>query len=129
MPGPDVHSLPEELWPTAERAAWQEARRPSIRLQRGGAASHLRPMVQRDLRKRYGLFLDSLSRSGRLDVNAPAGAHWLRAIRRLMVDSRIGAVTWAIWQRPVSHSRSSVLSRCTLFLDGLALRYHLPFAL
>jgi site-specific recombinase XerD len=74
MPGPDVHSLPEELWPTAERAAWQEARRPSIRLQRGGAASHLRPVVQRDLRKRYGLFLDSLSRSGRLDVNAPAGA-------------------------------------------------------
>jgi hypothetical protein len=29
--------------------------------------------VQRDLRKRYGLFLNFLSRSGRLDMNAPAG--------------------------------------------------------
>jgi site-specific recombinase XerD len=74
-PKPEVHSLPEELWPTKERAAWQEARRPSVRLQRGGAASHLRPVVQDDLRKRNGLFLDFLSRSDRLDMNAPAGAH------------------------------------------------------
>ena len=73
-PGPGVHSLPEGLWPAAERAAWQEARRPSVRLQRGGTASHLRPVVQHDLRKRYGLFLDFLSRSDRLDMNAPAGA-------------------------------------------------------
>ena len=27
-PGPGVHSLPEGLWPAADRAAWQEARRP-----------------------------------------------------------------------------------------------------
>ena len=73
--GPGVHSLPEERWPAAERAAWEEARRPSVRLQRGGAASHLRPVVQRDLGKRNGLFLESVSRSGRLDMNAPAGAH------------------------------------------------------
>jgi site-specific recombinase XerD len=72
-PGTGVHSLPEGLWPAVDRTAWQEARRPSVRLQRGGAASHLRPVVQRDLRKRYGLFLDFLSRSGRLDMNAPAG--------------------------------------------------------
>jgi hypothetical protein len=31
-------------------------------------------VVQRDLRKRYGLFLDFLLRSRRLDMNAPAGA-------------------------------------------------------
>jgi site-specific recombinase XerD len=74
MPAPGVHSLPEGLWPAADRAAWEEARHPSVRLQRGGTASHLRPVVQRDLRKRYGLFLDLLSRSGRLDMNAPAGA-------------------------------------------------------
>lgn len=73
-PGPGVHSLPEERWPTADRAAWQEARRPSVRLQRGGAASHLRSVVQHDLRKRYGLFLDFLSRSSWFDMNAPAGA-------------------------------------------------------
>jgi hypothetical protein len=73
--GPGVHSLPEERWPAAERAAWDEARRPSIRLKRGGSASHLRAVVQRDLGKRNGLFLESVARSGRLDMNAPAGAH------------------------------------------------------
>jgi len=73
--GPGVHSLPEERWPAAERAAWDEARRPSVRLQRGGAASHLRAVVQHDLGKRNGLFLESVARAGRLDMNAPAGAH------------------------------------------------------
>ena len=71
--GLGVHSLPEEQWPAADRAAWQEARRPSVRLQRGGTASHLRPVVQHDLRKRHGL-LDFVARSERLDMNAPAGA-------------------------------------------------------
>ena len=73
--GPGVHSLPEERWPAAERAAWDEARRPSVRLQRGGSASHLRAVVQHDLSKRNGLFLQSVARAGRLDMNAPAGAH------------------------------------------------------
>ena len=73
--GPGVHSLPEERWPAAERAAWGEARRPSVRLQRGGSASHLRAVVQRDLGKRNGLFLELVARAGRLDMNAPAGAH------------------------------------------------------
>ena len=73
--GPGVHSLPEERWPAAERAAWDEARRPSVRLQRGGSASHLRAVVQHDLSKRNGLFLESVARAGRLDMNAPAGAH------------------------------------------------------
>src|SRR6478736_2675272 len=73
-PGPAIHSLPEGLWPPAERAAWEKARRPNVRLQRGGAASHLRAVVQHDLRKRYGLFLDFLARSGRLDMSASAGA-------------------------------------------------------
>jgi hypothetical protein len=31
-------------------------------------------VVQHDLRKRYGLFLDFLARSGRLHMNAPTGA-------------------------------------------------------
>jgi site-specific recombinase XerD len=74
-PEPGVHSLPEGLWPAAESAAWQEALRPSVRLKRGGAASHLRPVVQHDLGKRNGLFLESVARAGRLDMNAPAGAH------------------------------------------------------
>jgi site-specific recombinase XerD len=69
-----VRSLPVHLWPTAVRAAWQEACRPSVRLKRGGVASHMRPVTQKILTKRAGYFFDLLSRSGRLDTNAPAGA-------------------------------------------------------
>jgi hypothetical protein len=74
IPGSSVRSLPKGLWPATDRVAWEEARRPNVRLQRGGAASHLRPVVQHDLTKRYGLFLDFPSRSGRLDMSAAAGA-------------------------------------------------------
>jgi hypothetical protein len=69
-----ARSLPIELWPTADGAEWEEACRPSVRLKRGGAASHMRPVTQKDLAKRYGLFLDSLLRSGRFDGKARAGA-------------------------------------------------------
>jgi site-specific recombinase XerD len=70
-----VRSLQKELWPLADRTAWDAACRPGIRLTRGGAASHLRPVTQNDLAKRYGYFLDFLSRSGRLDPEAKPGAH------------------------------------------------------
>ena len=43
------------------------------RLARGGAASHLAPVTQADLANRYGLFLDFLRRTGRLDPGADAG--------------------------------------------------------
>jgi integrase len=69
-----VRSLPIDLWPSADRAAWQEACRPNVRLKRGGAASHMRTVTQEMLRKRAGYFLDFLLRSGRFDMNAPAGA-------------------------------------------------------
>jgi integrase len=69
-----VRSLPVELWPIADRTAWQDACRPSVRLKRGGAANHLRAVTQHDLAKRYGLFLDSLLRLGRLDLDAGGGA-------------------------------------------------------
>jgi site-specific recombinase XerD len=69
-----VRSLPVHLWPGAYGAAWQEACRPSVRLKRGGAASHMRPVTQEILTKCAGYFFDFLSRSGRLDINAPAGS-------------------------------------------------------
>jgi integrase len=69
-----VRSLPIHLWSTADRAAWEEACRPALRLKRGGAASHFRPVTQRDLASRYGYFLDFLSRSGVLDLTAGPGA-------------------------------------------------------
>jgi site-specific recombinase XerD len=70
--GQPVRSLPIHLWPIADRAAWQDACRPSVRLKRGGAASHMRAVAQNILAKRYGYFLDFLSRSGLLDMRAAA---------------------------------------------------------
>lgn len=69
-----VRSRPIELWPAADQAAWQEACRPSVRLKAGGSASHMRPVTQADLKKRYGMFLDFLSRSGEFDLDAKAGS-------------------------------------------------------
>jgi hypothetical protein len=78
-----VRSLPIHLWPTADGAAWEEACRPALRLKRGGAASHFRPVTLRDLVSRYGYFLDFLSRSGVLDLTAVRELRSLRSIPRL----------------------------------------------
>ena len=59
-------------WPEADRQAWQEACRPSVRLKKGGSASHLAPVSQDDIARRYGRYLGFLKRTGRLDLNAPA---------------------------------------------------------
>ena len=69
-PRANIRSLPLQLWPAADKNAWDGACRPSERLKRGGAASHLKLVTQRDLARRYGYFLDFLSRSHRLDPNA-----------------------------------------------------------
>ena len=71
---PFVRSLSLDHWPSADCAAWEAACRPSVRFKRGGAASHFRPVTQRELSKRYGLFLSFLKRSGKLELNAAAGA-------------------------------------------------------
>jgi integrase len=44
-----------------------EACKPAQRLKRGGVASHLAPVSQADIARRYGLYLDFLQRSERLD--------------------------------------------------------------
>jgi integrase len=67
-----VRSLPFEAWPSADRAAWTAACRPSLRLKRGGAGAHLKEISLADLKRRYGYFLDFLDRSGLLDRSAPA---------------------------------------------------------
>ena len=69
-----VRSLPIGLWPAADRVSWEEACRPSVRLKRGGAAGQLREVVQHDLARRYGYFLDFLSKLGRLQMSADAAA-------------------------------------------------------
>ena len=73
--GAKIRSLPIQLWPAADKNAWGAACRPSARLKRGGAASHLKPVTRNDLAQRYGYFLDYLSRSNWLDPSAGPGAH------------------------------------------------------
>jgi hypothetical protein len=68
-----IRFFPKGLWPLADRTAWEAACRPGVRLTRGGAACHLRAVTQNDLAKRYGYFLDFISRSRRLDPEAEAG--------------------------------------------------------
>lgn len=70
-----VRSLPIERWPVADREAWIAACQPSRRLKRGGAGSHMKPVTQNDLARRYGYFLDYLNRWGVLDLTGDAGAH------------------------------------------------------
>ena len=70
-----MRSLPIELWPAADREVWIKACRPSVRLSRGGAAAHMKPITQADLARRYGYFLDHLDRRGLLDPAAAAGGH------------------------------------------------------
>jgi integrase len=94
--GPMVRSLPIHLWPTADRAAWEEACRPALRLKRGGAASHFRTVTRRDLASRYGYFLDFLSRSGVLDLKAGPGAQVTPQHTEAFVaelKARVGSVT------------------------------------
>ena len=70
-----IRSLPIESWPEADRKAWLSACRPSQRLKRGGAGSHLKPITLSDLERRYGYFLDFISRRGLLDPTKAAGTH------------------------------------------------------
>jgi len=66
-------------WPEADRLAWQEACRPTYRLKKGGSASHLAPVSQEEIARRYGQFLGFLKLSGRVDPNAAAAAQVTQA--------------------------------------------------
>src|SRR4051812_6037479 len=69
-----IRSLPVGRWPAADRKAWEAACRPSARLKRGGTASHLKPVTQDDLARRYGYFLHFLDRTRWLDPDAEPAA-------------------------------------------------------
>ena len=70
-----VRALPMDLWPAADREAWNAACRPATRLKRGGAAGHLKPVTSRRLTRRYGLFLDFLHRRGLLQSDGSAATN------------------------------------------------------
>jgi len=69
-PDPPIRSSPIERWPAADRLAWQNACRPAVRFQRGGAAAHLKDITRNDLVRRYGYFMNFVERSEGLDPNA-----------------------------------------------------------
>jgi integrase len=71
-PQAERQTLRTDEWPEADRQAWEEACRPSVRLKKGGTASHLAVVSQDDIARRYGRYLGFLKRTGRLDLNAPA---------------------------------------------------------
>jgi integrase len=70
-----VRSLPLDLWPEADRNAWNSACRPAARLKPGGAAGHLKPVTCEDHARHYGCFLDFLRRRGVLRPDGPAAAN------------------------------------------------------
>lgn len=91
-------SLKIEEWSPADRRAWEEAIRPAVRLQRGGAAAHLAAVSQKDIANRYGLYVDFLQRNGLFD--ATSGAAKLVAVEHvqqfvLELEKRVHSVT--IW--------------------------------
>jgi integrase len=91
-----IRSLPIELWPESDRKAWISASRPSRRLKRGGAGSHMKAITLDDLARRYGYFLDFMNRRGLLDPNRTAGSHvTLENVDAYLAEltARVGSVT------------------------------------
>jgi integrase len=70
-----MRSLPLDLWPEADRNAWNAACRPAARLKPGGAAGHLKSVTREDHARHYGCFLDFLRRRGLLQSNEQAAAN------------------------------------------------------
>jgi integrase len=70
-----IRSLPLDLWPEADRNAWNAACQPAARLRPGGAAGHLKPVTREDHARHYGCFLDFLDRHGLLRSSEPAAAN------------------------------------------------------
>jgi integrase len=91
-----IRSLPLALWPEADRSTWISACRPATRLKRGGAAGHLKPVTREDLARRYGYFLDFLSRRGLLQADTLAATYvTLDNVETYIAElkERVGSVT------------------------------------
>jgi site-specific recombinase XerD len=70
-----IRSLPVDLWPEADRNAWNAACRPAARLRPGGTAGHLKPVTREDHARHYGCFLDFLDRHGLLESDEQSAAN------------------------------------------------------
>src|ERR1700730_6446721 len=95
-------SLPRSLrigeWSAVDQLAWNEAVRPAVRLQRGGAAAHLAKVSQNDIANRYGLYLDFLQRNRLFDIGCGAAELVIpKYVQDYMaeLETRVNSVT--IW--------------------------------
>ena len=95
--GKERRTLHVDEWPEADRLAWHDACRPTHRLKKGGAASHLAPVSRDDIAKRYGLFLGFLKLTERLEMSAAATAQVtpanVEAYMTDLTDRQVSSVT------------------------------------
>jgi hypothetical protein len=101
-------AIPE--WPDADGRALEEACRPRVRLQRGGAASGYAEASREDFVRRYGAFLGFLDRTGRLQRDLPATALVTEANVQAYVaelQARVSSVT--VWNCVYKLRRASEL--------------------
>lgn len=92
------NSLPLTHWPQSDRLAWDAACIQGERLKRGGTASHLKLVTQKDLQRRYSYLLDFCKRTGRLDISLAAAGHVTRPIVNKFIEDlqpRVSSVTLA----------------------------------
>jgi hypothetical protein len=100
--GKERRTLYIDEWPEVDRLAWHDACGPTHRLKKGGAASHLAPVSQKEIAARYGQFLGFLRAAGRLDMNAAAAAQVIpanvEAYMGALANRKVSSVT--AWNPP-----------------------------
>jgi len=91
-------SLKVNEWSPVDQLAWEEAVRPAVRLQRGGAAAHLAAVSQKDIANRYGLYLDFLRRNGLFDATSGAARLVvLDHVQQFMLELEMRVSSVTIW--------------------------------
>lgn len=115
---PQPRSLPLNRWPEADQVAWNAACRAAARLQRGGAASHLKPVTRDTYAWRYGYFLSFVDRHGLLVRDASAAANVTpENVNAYLVEinGRLGSVTVAHWIYALRRAAQFMAPSCDFF--------------
>jgi integrase len=107
-------ALPLDLWPQADRKAWNAACQPATRLKPGGRAGHLRPVTREDHAQQYGYFLGFLDRNGLLELDGPAAAN----VTAAKVDAYLGELKARVSSMTV-HSRICRLRRAAQYMAAV----------
>jgi integrase len=104
-------ALPIELWPQADRKAWNAACQSATRLKPGGRAGHLRPVTREDHAEQYGYLLGFLDRNGLLELEGPAAAN----VTAAKVDAYLAELKARVSSMTL-HSRICRLRRATKYM-------------